>query len=477
MPQPREGGTVDRRTVPWRAFSARRLLALSVAVSAVAMTVGWGCGHDVGEIPLANAGAPAYLELRIRTGGVPAGRGSGAAAGPANARAAAVPFPRQVVKLSIQVGERDRPDFVAPPDFDVSGRPGDIQEAVVVQIPPGTRRRVRFQGKDAQGRVLISGEFFGDFIPGVITSNDIDLGVLGVAATTPVTGTSQSGQPPPPPPQLFVFVTEDPSTSGDRLSKINLTTDVRGLLFSFATETNPQTILREAAGTIVVAEGGLGMAPPGALSRIASDGSSRTVLNAGPLGRCFGVTRDAAGNFIVTGTDPVGFTGFIARVPSGGGAPTFLVSGGPELFAGSGPHGVVVDGNGDIIVCRLLGNPALLKFRGSDGAFLGVLTDYMPVGFRPRTIALTPSGNFVVGDTNLGMPPNGNIAIVTPGGVRNPPLATISGASPGQIVVTSSGNFVYPEQENNVLVELTPTGTRTVVFTFPLASLPIGVAF
>ena len=48
--------------------------------------------------------------------------------------------------------------------------------------------------------------------------------------------------------------------------------------------------------------------------------------------------------------------------------------------------------------------------------------------------------------------------------------------SPGQIVRNPAGNFIFSEQDNQILDMVTPAGARTVLFTFAAGTRPLGLS-
>jgi hypothetical protein len=437
-------------------------IAVGLLIVAIAWVAGWGCGADPSAlVPYATSGAPAVLQLRVK-------RPPAAPEGADGQHAVATSIPALAVKLVVQVGRPTDPDVVNPPEFDISGPAGETREVAVVNIPPGRGKRVGLQGKDASGRVVFTAEFLADFVPGTITTNDVDLAGLGAVNTGVVVTVTTATFP------VFDLVVSESGTNV--LSRVRSTgqgTTARTVLFSFTSGTTPLFLARDASGNIVVAEFGSGVPPgptptsmPPALSLISPAGV-RTVLNTNPVGNPNAVAINAAGQFFVT--DPV--SDVIRRVPAGGGMPAFVSSFG----VGEAPKGIAIDAAGNLIVC-LAGSPmtsnALVRIP-QIGSPVTPIFNYNTgaPGFSPRSVLIDANGDFIVGEQGSG---TSNLARITPGGARTV-FYTFAGSDPGQIVRTSAGNFQFAEGSNQVLVEVSPAGGRIVLFTFAAGTDPEGL--
>jgi hypothetical protein len=157
------------------------VLVLAVAASASSWPVVSGCTDGQGRtLPFARSAAAATLVLDVRIARPPpVARQEAGDPGRAR-RAVAQALPVEVRTLRLEIGARGAIDLVAPPPFDVPAAAGIVQEVSVSSIPPGLKKRVFFEGRDASGAVVASGELFLDFLPGAVTSNELDL--TGLAA-------------------------------------------------------------------------------------------------------------------------------------------------------------------------------------------------------------------------------------------------------------------------------------------------------
>jgi hypothetical protein len=167
----------------------------------IVVAIATGCADMPRSLlPLAGSvpGSRLVLNVRVPAWAPATGPASASATAGRTARAAATPLPSAVRTLELEIGRRGDPDLVAPPPFLIVSAAG-TQEIGVSNIPPGLRKRVFFAGRDAAGMIIVSGEFAIDFLPGQVSTNDIDLGLAGapsggIAAPT-ITSVSPASGP------------------------------------------------------------------------------------------------------------------------------------------------------------------------------------------------------------------------------------------------------------------------------------------
>ena len=184
-------------------------------------------------------------------------------------------------------------------------------------------------------------------------------------------------------------------TTAQKLSRIT-PGGTRTVIYTFAAGSNPIPVAIDSAGDYIVGENGV-------LSKISSDGSTRTVIWAGlsPMG----VAIDHAGNYIVT-IAGAGLTGSqLYRVTPGGVAT--LVYTFAQLTL---PAGVVVNSAGDYVVAEQ-GTEVLSQINPSGTTRTVIYT--FAGGSTPFGVAIVPSPRVVTPVGGLLEPVN-KLAIVSP---------------------------------------------------------------
>jgi hypothetical protein len=479
-----------------------RALGLAGLVAAGLLVVA-GCATDPrGILPFARSAAPAALQLTVK-----AARGARSVQYPSRTRAKRAQSRRQpaggglarashaleasipttATSLSLEIGNREDPDFIAPPPFDVSGEPDEQQEIAIGGIPPGLEKRVAFFARDAGGQVVASGEFFLDFFPGEIASNVVDLASVGQddvgaggGAGAAVGGPAADGSPPPdiaptaPPevPAEVFFVCE---TGGDRLVQINLSTGARTVLFQFAAGTRPFDVRRDNFGNFIVSEEAAGN-----VVKISAATHMRTVLASGlstPRGLVVdqNCCPDPGNDIVVCESGSAKVTRIRADGSTTANEATFV--------PGDAPFGLAIFSSGFFPIT--LSGVELLGFL-SGGSF-GDYFDFTPVTPSPRIpgfVAIEADNKLLVGER--GSSP-ALVRITLNPGPPDPPVPAANtrtvifsfpdGQPPGGIFVEeATGNFVVCESVPATLARITPGGMRTQVFAFPAGSEPTGIA-
>jgi hypothetical protein len=93
-------------------------------------------------------------------------------------------------------------------------------------------------------------------------------------------------------------------------------------------------------------------------------------------------------------------------------------------------------------------------------------------GVTPEGVAIDSNGDFIVGETACSKA----LSRITPAGVRSL-IHTFTTGLPGHIIRDpGTGNFVTTSPPDSQLIEITPGGTRSRLFTHPGGSNPQGVA-
>jgi DNA-binding beta-propeller fold protein YncE len=250
---------------------------------------------------------------------------------------------------------------------------------------------------------------------------------------------------------------------GNVLSKVT-PEGVRAVICTFATGTQPMGVAIDWAGNYIVVEYGANV-----LSKVTPEGV-RAVICTFPESAypCF-VSIDSGGNYIVTESDG----NVLSRVTPDG-VRTIIYT----FPAGSWPYGVAIDSAGNYIVVERFGN---LVSKVTPGGVRTIISSAFPSTATPIGVAVDSGGNYIVTETN------GNVlSRIAPSGVRTVIYTFPTGTYPWSAAIvpgiapppSTSEDYIVTEilNDGNALSRVTPTGVRTVIYTFSTGAQPMGVA-
>ena len=243
--------------------------ALVMAFMAASL-VGWGCsGSQDACSEFAQSAPSSGLALTVKM--APTAPVPGAAAAPVRSIA---------TSLALVIGERGAADTLAPPPFPLTGAPGETLSFTIGNIPPGLRKPVGYRATDAAGRVVSNGLYYLDFLPGQLTSNDVDLGVPG----------GGTGGPLPVPGYLAVTL-----NGTNQLVKVDPTTGTYTTIKSGFASPPHSVCVDSATGDYVVTEENV----MGVVSRVTASGGYSPVSTGSSLAYPMGIVQSGDGNFVV----------------------------------------------------------------------------------------------------------------------------------------------------------------------------------
>lgn len=399
----------------------------------------WGCSGSQNEtLPFAQSAASSGLVLNIHTTTEHAIK--------ASSHAAAAPIHSVARELSFQIGETNAPDVVKPSPFPISGSSGQVLECTIGNIPPGLKKRVEYWAKDASANVVDNGVFFLDFLPGQLTSNDLNLRGGGGGSSRP---------------SSILYVTE---FQGRRLVQVNTGTGAMTPIFSsFPSGVSPHSVYVESGGDFIVTEFGTS----GNLVRIKPDGTRSVICSR--ITNARGVTTDGAGNYVVAAGQtlvsitPAGVMSLIYSFMSGEGTPLAVTR--------------LASGNYLVTEQAFPSRDAVSEITPTGART--VLVDYSSMGLGPGVIptgvAPQSDGTLIVGEGGLK-----TLSRVTPGilPVRTV-LFDLSTTMPGEVLANPAdpaGGVVVTTRNDDRLLWVSSTGNQSAVLaTFPTGASPLGI--
>jgi hypothetical protein len=417
------------------------------------------CSQD-GAVRYSNSAKPSSLKLSIQ---VPEetklARASKALGVKPNQRAAATPLPFFATKLFIVVGpERSSPIVVPPVDFFLE--PGDVIELLIDDIPPGDDVTVTFRAEDDFGNRVRSGRFIVDFVPGMLTSNDLDFSEVDDVEVVldedpppptfpPPPFPTDPGAPPPPPPGPppppagGVFLVN--LNGSNKILRLDLTNNTSSTLIDYGVAKGLEGLAAENGASVVVVHGATGE-----LRRVNSSGmdSGLGVGLTAPVGVC----RELSGDFAVTDMAS------LRRIAAADGMNTALFS--PLDI----PTGVIEDTPNIHIVCEFGTANCLARVDTNGPPSRTTLFDFNTIGRSGPTCIIrdTTTGDFIVG---LGGPSSGALVRVAPDGSSSsiifdfvPKGAAVQGVAQDPV----SGNFIVTDSQGDIS-DIRPDGFLTEV--------------
>jgi DNA-binding beta-propeller fold protein YncE len=257
---------------------------------------------------------------------------------------------------------------------------------------------------------------------------------------------------------------------------------------------DPNGVVVDSAGNLYIADVNNDViekvTPSGTLSIIAGTGSSGAPIpgpaTSSPLDVPRGLAVDSSGNLIIADSDnsvvekvtPSGTLSIIAGRSGSSGAP---IPGPATSSPLDGPTGVAVDPAGNLYIADE-GNNQIYKVTpsGTLSIIAGTGGSGTPTPgpaassqfYSPADVAVDSVGNLYIADQGNNLIekviPSGTLSIIagTPGssGTPTPGPATSSPLNnPLGVAVDSVGNLYIADQGNNVIEEVTPSGTLSII--------------
>jgi hypothetical protein len=256
---------------------------------------------------------------------------------------------------------------------------------------------------------------------------------------------------------------------------------------------DPQGMVVDSGGNLYIADANNNeiekVTPTGTLSIFAGTGSSGAPIpgpaTSSPLNVPRGLAVDAAGNIIIADSDngmvekvtPTGTLSIIAGTAS----PGPPIPGPATSSPLDGPTGVAIDsagnlyiadeGNNQIFKVTPSGTLSIIAGTGGSGPPTPGPATSSPL-YSPADVAVDSVGNLYIADQGNNLieevTPSGTLSIIagTPGssGAPSPGPATSSPLNnPLGVAVDSASNLYIADQGNNVIEEVTPSGTLSII--------------
>jgi streptogramin lyase len=172
------------------------------------------------------------------------------------------------------------------------------------------------------------------------------------------------------------------------------------------------------------------------------------------------------GEFVVVEEGFLGLGGALSRINASGVRSLIYnyTASGPT---GAQPHGVTIDPYGNYIVAEYTANVISRISRIGVRAVIYNYTASGPLNAGPANVAIDSSGNYIVTEFNA----TNVLSKITPSGVRTVIYTFAINANANGVAIDSGGNYIVAEQGANVISKVTPPGVRTVIFNFAAEGL------
>jgi len=430
-------------------FRLRLIERVLITIGALVILAAGCTTQEQSDLPFAVSAPTARLALNVRLS-------QSKTAVSTDTRASVVAFPITATSLGIFIGEPSSSDYLQSGPFQVNASTGQIQEVSVAGVPAGLHKRVLIQAKDAHGNVVAEALFYLDFFPGLLTSNDVDLGAPGG-------GSSASPSCSSSPPVYVVAERVTPGGGSGCLSLLTLKPDAptRTVLPIVPSLSDPVGVAIDVNYDYVVADYGLGQ-----VIKIDKTTLAPTILASG-IPSVWAIARAPDGGFVVGSNNATNPS--IYKVSATGGA-TLIRSFGP----GSMIYGVDVNPSGGIYCCVVGAStspPNKIWFEGSSSGPVYDAGSNYPCGLT----FLPSSGEIAVSQRGSTMPlfrmpvdPSAPVTLTTFTSLDFPTLLSRD---------PLTGKILMAEPSAGRLEAICPsTGARTVLFTFPSGSMPTSAA-